>query len=92
MALVTLKTLADPKLTADSFPRFSSVRISDFPRGKKKILRTYHLIPPKFRLILPKFQIISPKNFPVSPWKIKNLHRGNSKFLGGEWYRLPVVS
>ena len=28
--LVPLKTLADPKLTADSFPRFSSVRISWF--------------------------------------------------------------
>ena len=59
--LVTLKTLAKPKLTADSFPRFSSVRISDFPRGKKKILRTYHLILPKFRLILPKFRLILPK-------------------------------
>ena len=34
--LVTLKTLAEPKLTVDSFPRVSSVRISDFPRGKKE--------------------------------------------------------
>ena len=75
--LVTLKTLADPKLTADSFPRISSVRISDFPRGKKKILRTYHLIPPKFRLILPKFHFLPTRIFSIFHVRIFDFSRGD---------------
>ena len=41
--------------------------ISPFPPRDGKILRTYHLIPPKFHLILPK-KLVLP------PWRISIFH------------------
>ena len=48
--------------------------ISPFPPRDGKILRTYHLIPPKFHLILPK-KLVLP------PWRIFIFHGAIWSFL-----------
>ena len=57
--------------------------------GNGKILRTYHLIPPKFHLIPPKYRLIPPKKFVVSSVEISDFFRGDHFLVRMTFWSIP---
>ena len=92
---LTTRELEQAKLASREW-RISSELFFICYGGNGQILRTYHLIPPKFhlippkyRLIPPKYRLIPPKKFVVSSVEISDFFRGDHFLVRMTFWSIP---